>query len=104
MASNPHILALWQRKITEQQASGQSVTSWCFQQDISVQTFYYWRKRLTADPPSSSPPQWLAVAPVVGPVGTGASLTLRVGPVAIEVPVGFDPHLLADVLTVLERR
>jgi hypothetical protein len=96
--------ATWQRLLAEQQASGHSVTSWCFAQDISLQTFYYWRKRLAADTPSASTPQWLAVAPAVGPVSTAASLTLRVGPVAIEVPAGFDPHLLADVLTVLEQR
>jgi len=96
--------ATWQRLLAEQQASGDSVTSWCFTQDISLQTFYYWRKRLAADTPSASTPQWLAVAPAVGQMGTGASLTLRVGQVAIEVAAGFDPRLLVDVLTVLERR
>jgi len=95
--------ATWQRLLAEQQASGDSVTAWCFAQDISLQTFYYWRKRLASPPPAATTPQWLALAPV-GSTALGSTLTLRVGAVAVEVATGFDPHLLADVLTVLERR
>ena len=93
--------ATWQRLLAEQQASGSSVTAWCFAQDISLQTFYYWRKRLAAPPPSATPPQWVALVPAPG---VGQPLTLRVGSVTLEVTAGFDPHLLADVLTVLEAR
>jgi hypothetical protein len=102
MSPNEQRRATWQRLLGEQQASGHSITAWCFQQDISVQTFYYWRKRLSAPTPCSATPQWLAVTPTTERVGD--ALTLRVGRVAIEVPTGFDPHLLSDVLTVLEGR
>jgi hypothetical protein len=88
----------WQRLLVEQQASGLSITAWCFQQDIREQTFYHWRKRLTAAPPAASTPQWLALAPTPA---AGPGLTLQVGPVAILVTAGFDPHLLADVVRVL---
>jgi hypothetical protein len=85
----------WQRLLAEQQASGMSVTAWCFQQDIREQTFYNWRKRLAATAP---PSQWLALAPTPA---AGHELTLQVGPVAITVNAGFDPHLLADVVRAL---
>jgi hypothetical protein len=92
--------ATWQRLLAEQQASGLSITAWCFQQDIREQTFYNWRKRLakTEPTPSASPSQWLALAPAP----TAAhGLTLQVGPGAITVTTGFDPHLLAEVVRVL---
>lgn len=101
MAANAHVHALWQRKIDDQHASGLSITAWCVQHDISPQTFYYWRKQLRASPPVPSSPQWLAVAPAESP---GATLTLRIDRITIKVPVGFDPRLLAEVLTVLEGR
>ncbi len=82
--------------------SGQSVTSRCFQQDIAIKNFYYWRKRLAVSTPLvPSPPQWLAVS---SPPAATPTLTLRVGPVAIQVSAGFDPRLLADVLTMSEGR
>ena len=101
MSSHPDLRAHWQRKLDDQQASGLSITAWCLQQDICPQTFYYWRKRLTRSTPEAVQPQWVALAPAreADPL-----LTLRVGQVAIEVTAGFDPRLLADVLTVLEAR
>ena len=94
---------LWQQRLAEQQASDESVTSWCFRHDISLQTFYYWRRQLqqgTASTPET-PTGWLAMVPRTLPA---ACLTLRVGQVALDVSTGFDPHLLAAVLTVLEGR
>lgn len=90
---------MWRRFLAEQQASGLSVTAWCYQQNIQEGTFYYWRKRLTESTPSPGP-QWVTVSTS----GVGTPLTLRVGRVAIEVSAGFDPHLLADVLAVVEAR
>lgn len=92
--------ALWQRQLAEQQASGLSITAWCFQHDISEPTFYYWRKRLAAPSPSHATSQWVALAPL----HAGIPLTLRVGRVAIDVAAGFDPSLLSAVLAVLEGR
>ncbi len=102
MSANDQRRASWQQLLADQQASGLSVTAWCFAQDISLQTFYYWRRRLNMSTPAVPPsPQWLAIAPAEG---SGTLLTLHVGRVAIDVPAGFDPRLLAEVLTVLEGR
>ena len=89
---------LWAERVAAHQASGASAAAWCYQQGISEQSFYAWRKRLAAAPASSGP-QWAAVTPEVG-----AGVTLHVGRVAIAVTPGFDPHALAAVLTVLEGR
>lgn len=93
--------ATWQRLLAEQQASGISITAWCAQQHIQAGTFYAWRKRLAASAPSAVP-QWVAVEPRAS--GTASGVTLRLGQLAVEVVSGFDPHVLAAVLTVLEAR
>lgn len=98
MPSSSDRRATWQRLLAEQQASGLSIAAWCFQQDVSEQSFYYWRRRLVA-PVVSTPPQWVAVAPEPGP-----ALTLHVGGIAIEVAAGFDPQVLAAVLAVVAGR
>ena len=98
----------WRRLLTEQQASGLSVSCWCRDHDIDKLKFYYWRKRLapiasgasTAEP---SPTRWVAVATDARPAAA-CGLTLRVGRIAVEVGAGFDSRVLADVLTVLEAR
>jgi hypothetical protein len=92
--------AHWQRLVAEQQASGQSIVAWCFQENICEQTFYYWRKRLAAlvPTPAAATSQWLALDTASA---AGSGLTLTVGPVAITVTAGFDPQLLADVVRVL---
>jgi len=90
--------ATWRRLLAEQQASGQSITSWCAQQGISLASFYYWRKRVTASTPAAA--QWLAL-----PVGEAHDpLWLHIGRVTVEVAPGFDARLLHEVLAVLESR
>ena len=90
--------ALWTARVAAQQASGASAVAWCFQQGLSEQSFYTWRKRL-ATAPASHAIQWAAVSPA-----PGTGLTLHVGAVRVEVAPGFDPRVLADVLAVLEGR
>lgn len=100
MSSTQQRLATWRQLLAEQQASGQSVAHWCRQRDISATTFYNWRKRLADAPFTSSAPQWLAVTAST----EYYPLVLRIGRIAVEVTVGFDPRLLHDVLAVLEAR
>ena len=89
--------AVWQQHLDAQQASGLSITAWCWQQDIAEASFYYWRKRLTAQamPAPAGPTQWLALAP---PMIVESGVTLHVGSVAITVTAGFDPQVLAAVV------
>jgi len=36
----------WQKKVKIWQTSGKSAREWCKEHDISIQTFYTWKKRL----------------------------------------------------------
>ena len=107
----------WKRMLAEQQASGLSVSSWCRDHDIDKVKFYYWRRRLSvATAPRLSSvsepggPQWLAVGadsqqqPQRTQQTAPPGLTLRIGRIEVEISTGFDPHLLSDVLGLLEAR
>jgi len=91
----------WQKLLAEQQASGLSIVDWCWRQGIKEHSFYSWQRKLAA-PVLPAEPRWLAVLPDAAAPASG--LTLRVGHIAVEVVPGFDPRLLAEVLTVLESR
>jgi hypothetical protein len=99
----------WSSVIARQAASGGSVAGWCRDQEINVQQFHYWRKRLGSAPELTArsggpePVQWLAVDPVSVPAAR-SGVTLRVGQVSIDVDAGFDRFLLSEVLGVLESR
>ena len=36
----------WKLKIEQCLSSGMSMSAWCREQNISIHTFYYWRKKL----------------------------------------------------------
>jgi hypothetical protein len=92
-------VALWTDRVAAQAASGLSVATWCAQHDVALHSFYAWRKRLTAAPAPA--PAWVALEPASAPSPAPAILTVWVGAVAIEVPDGFDPRMLAAVLRVV---
>jgi hypothetical protein len=104
----------WESTLADQQSSGLSVSEWCKRQSIALSTFSYWRKRLKelANPQQvidgaaaqREHPQWLTMEVAADPRPSPVALTLRIGRVSLDVTTGFDPHLLADVLTVLEAR
>ncbi len=57
---------LWETRLGEFRASGQSAPEWCAAQHLNVKQFHYWkRKFLTETPPSETPtsvrPQWVPV-------------------------------------------
>ena len=110
MLSKDERSAHWARLVSEQGASGLSMTSWCRNQNVAVSTLDYWKRRLRSSPSTALAPvstEWLSVS-VAEPVSvsqrTPDHLSVRVGKVSVEVPCGFNPALLGDILTVLEDR
>ena len=92
----------WRGLLADQVASGQTVTAWCRERRIEKNTFYGWRKRLSAEPTSS--PEFIPLTLTPDASFASSSLTLTVGLVSVSIAPGFDPNLLADVLCVLEAR
>ncbi len=94
----------WEERIRVFRASGQGVAVWCATHDISVATFHYWLRRFPLLPPSvsdSTPVRFLQLDMASIPAQEDLSLTLRIGAVTIDVPQGFDPALLRQVVNVL---
>ena len=52
---------LWRSRLQRFRASGMSVTHFCQQEQVSVPSFYQWRKRVAALPPRASLPTFVPV-------------------------------------------
>lgn len=97
--------ALWETRISEYQASGQSVREWCASQEgVSLRQLWYWlRKYKNQNVVSSGKSnRWLPVEiSEKASIDQGHTLLVNVGTASIEVRPGFDPALLAQVVRVL---
>lgn len=85
----------WSVKIAAWQNSGLSLAAWCRENSVSYHSANHWRRRLTGINRSDR--------------GVFVELTLPSAPISLEcngvlvhVSKGFDPVLLADVLSVLK--
>ena len=93
----------WQRLISEQGRSGQTVAGFCRERKLCASHFYWWKKRLGASAATRFLEVQLAAAPplsrAVGDPRVEVILkngrSLRVGP-------GFDRELLRALAVVLE--
>ena len=94
----------WQRIVSEQGRSGQSVAAFCRERKLCASHFFWWKKRLGAEWPGeisgsevggsgSGTRAWWAIARVEVVLKNGRSL--RVGP-------GFDAELVRALAAVLE--
>ncbi|GFN21967.1 IS66 family insertion sequence element accessory protein TnpA [Thermanaeromonas sp. C210] len=96
---------LWETRIAEYQASGQSVKEWCASHEgISPRQLWYWLRKYKDQNGVSleKPTRWLPVEISESSSGDGGnSLLVRIGKTSIEVRPGFDPALLTQVVRVL---
>jgi len=83
----------WPAKIAAWQHSGKSIAAWCRENSESYYRFIYWRKRAA----ESAPGRFLELTPPAA-----ASISLECNGVLVHIPKGFDPGLLADILSVLK--
>lgn len=95
--------AQWGERVAAFRSSGQSVTSWCAENNLKSNQLWYWlRKYKLVDIPNKMPSQWLSVE--IGDLKPSCQkdvLLVRVGQAVIEVQPGFNPALLSDVVRVL---
>lgn len=96
---------LWNSRLSDFRTSGDSARGWCQRNGVTLDQFYYWRRKLDKDPqptPPASTPRWLPVRLEETAPDSAESLLVRVGGAAVEVRHGFDPSLLAAVVKVLK--
>ena len=86
--------SLWETRVAQYRASGQSASMWCAENKVSLCQLYYWIKKSC----DGTQPVWIPVE--IQESSGETSLCVRVGRAAIEVKAGFDPeHLLKVVQT-----
>jgi hypothetical protein len=85
----------WQAHSDGYTKSGQTRTAYCKQNNLNIQTFAYWRRRIKAD----SGPVKLVQLPAT--MIMTRSLRVEVNGYGIEVSEGFSPASLAAVVRVL---
>ena len=111
-------LSQWEPIITECKNSGLPVATWCRENNVDKQKFYYWQRRLraavfgetTTDAPNFKPP---AVpnkkkttivelpTPIIEPISTQASIVLHIKGCTIEVNNNVTPELIATIMQVM---
>lgn len=93
--------AVWETRISDCRASGQSVVAWCAAHQINPRQYYYWLRKLSnTEMPS---PRWLEVCADQQPSNeTDSCLQVKIGSAVIEVKPGFNRDLLADVVLALQ--
>ena len=82
----------WSAKITAWQQSGMTLAGWCRENSENYQRFLYWRKRLAA-------PDLGRFLELTAPA---APISLECNGILVHISKGFDPGLLADILSVLK--
>jgi hypothetical protein len=90
----------WRKRLEGFEPSGMSARDWCEQAGITLDRFYFWRRRLrTAGQQPAPPSNGWATLKLANP---NPAIAVRVGAATIDVPVGFDPVHLRAIVQALE--
>lgn len=99
------IREIWEARVAEYRASGQSASEWCAVHQVTTRQLWYWMRELKELNQKSmrGSAQWAAVNINKQRDETNDStLRILIGSVAIEVKPGFHPSLLSDVVRTLQ--
>jgi hypothetical protein len=103
--SRQGLAELWRKRLDDCAQSGRSVVDWCYYNKVTVPQYYYWKRRLAAEPPQPTHPQEfipLDILPTAQtPPAVPAGVTVRIAGATIDVTPGFDPDLLRAVVGAL---
>ncbi|CAM4245448.1 IS66 family insertion sequence element accessory protein TnpB [Paenibacillus alkaliterrae] len=86
----------WSTRIADYKASGLTMTAWCTANQVALEQFKYWKRKLKpiasdmVSPTASFIP--ISVAESVPP-HSASSLVVHVGHASITLQKGFDPQL-----------
>lgn len=96
---------IWEQRLAEYEASGKSIATWCKEQTVRENQFYYWRKKIrTSQAEKTNPVQWLTVDLQVNKHSKIAAETIHieVGQATVKVAKGFNRDLLREIVQVLQ--
>lgn len=91
----------WRERIEAWQQSGQSQGGFCEQNSLGLASFQRWRRIFETEEKQTDPAP-IAFLPVSVKKTDSSNLTVVVNnDLRIEIPVGFDPHVLRQLIQVL---
>lgn len=98
----------WAVHIADYKASGLTMAAWCTANNVSVEKFKYWKRKLKSVSPSKATPPAAHFVPIAvsepskpSTCEVASSLVVCVGSVRIELRKGFDPVLLREAVEAL---
>jgi hypothetical protein len=98
---------LWRKRLADCASSGKTVVYWCYLNNVSVNQFYYWKRKLADQyrqstvEPTFLPVEIVETAPAVSVPLAPTGVTLRMAGAAIELAPNFDPAILRAVVVAL---
>lgn len=97
---------IWEQRIADCEASGQTIIAWCHANEVKLCNYHYWKRRLREPGESKAGPlQWLSldIQPLEERPGLATgSLAVEVGQARIIVNPGFDQSVFRDVVNILQ--
>jgi transposase-like protein len=94
--------SLWEQRLAEQQASGQSIAAWCNHHSIRAHQFYYWRRKMRlGQVDNSQQVKWLSLGLERVSLDPD-TIAVHIGQATIEIKKGFDQQLLREIVQVLQ--
>ena len=64
---NPELARQWRHRFNRFDNANETIAEFCYDENVSVSAFYYWRKRLGSTTPPAPDFAPLIVQPIVGP-------------------------------------
>ncbi len=103
---NDSKVMIWRERLKDLSASGLSQKEWCRQQDISIYTLQYWKKKLQEEPSESKENTWMTVVPDSTDyhAATDSEITIRKSGITIVLSSTVDPRISHELLQVLMRQ
>lgn len=100
----------WEQKLTDYEASGQTIAVWCAEQKIGLAKFFYWKRKLRSKKQAAggdtSPISWLPLEFDLKDLSgerTADQIRIEIGSkFKVVVQKGFDRDMLRDVVNILQ--
>lgn len=100
--SKTELRAMWEKRIADFLASGQTGSAWCESNEIDIYQFRYWSRKFRLERQSEpTSVKWVSLQVGDSTVEDGDSITIRVGHASLQVKSGFNPALLRQVVQAL---
>jgi len=101
--SEPKVNFMWQHRVDDYTASGQTIDIWCKENDVKPARLRSWIREFSTDHTATKEvPNWLSVdATELKDVISEKSLIVKIGAASIEINSNFDKELFSKVTEVL---